>query len=269
MAGFDSRGTFQKAANEYTRIQDSFPDVIRDPLLADMAVKEGDRILDLPCGTGDSIVRAAEIAGPTGHALAIDVSPSMIEEAEGNAEAAGVKNIEFRVEDMNEAQFEVAAFDIVVSANGPFFASDLKAFLAKMWDAVKPGGKLVLMTLGRNFLAPVSGVFMDLAQNKIDDLQVSMPWRLTEDISFLKTILEEVTHKQRIKITHRDVVMDYETADGGWSLLMGTAFRNYTLEMAPEIRVEIEAEVKEWMQANRQFSATCSFNNIIVTKDAA
>ncbi|WP_243793843.1 class I SAM-dependent methyltransferase [Saccharopolyspora gloriosae] len=268
MTGFDSHGTFQKAANEYTKIQNDFPKVIRDPLLADMAVKEGDRILDLPCGTGDSIVKAAELAGPTGHALAIDVSPSMIEEAKENAEAAGVKNIQFLVEDMDKAQFDAAAYDIVVSANGPFFASDLKAFLVKMWGAVKPGGKLVLMTLGRNFLTPISGVFLDLAQNKTEDLQVSIPWRTTEDILFLKTLLEEVTHKKRVKITHRDVVMDHKTADGGWNLLMGTAFRNYTLEMSPENQAEIEAEIKEWMQTNRQFSATCSFNNIIVTKDA-
>jgi ubiquinone/menaquinone biosynthesis C-methylase UbiE len=269
MAEFDSRGTFQKAANEYAKIQDAFPDVIREPLLGDMAVKEGDRILDLPCGTGDSIVKAMEIAGPTGHALAIDISSSMIEEAKEKAEAAGVKNIQFVVEDMDKAQFDAAAYDIVVSANGPFFASDLKAFLAKMWDAVKPGGKLVLMSLGRSFLTPISGVFLDLAQIKTEGLHVSMPWRITEDIVFLKALLEEVTHGRRVKITHRDVVMDYETAEGGWNLLMGTAFRNYTLKMSPEIQAEIEAEMKQWMQTNRQFSATCSFNNITVTKDNA
>jgi ubiquinone/menaquinone biosynthesis C-methylase UbiE len=269
MAEFDSRGTFQKAANEYTKIQDAFPEVIRDPLLADMAVKEGDRILDLPCGTGDAIVKAMEIAGPAGHALAIDISASMVEEAKENAEAAGVKNIQFVVEDMDKAQFDAAAYDIVVSANGPFFASDLKAFLGKMWDAVKPGGKLVLMTLGRNFLTPISGVFLDLAQNKTEGLQVSTPWRITEDIVFLKALVEEVTDEKRVEIIHRDHVMDYKTADGGWNLLMGTAFRNYTLEMSPENQAEIETEMKDWMQANRQFSATCSFNNIIVTKDEA
>ncbi|MCQ0025160.1 class I SAM-dependent methyltransferase [Streptomyces somaliensis DSM 40738] len=269
MAEFDSRGTFQKAADEYAKIQDAFPEVIRDPLLADMAVKEGDRILDLPCGTGDSIVKAMELAGPTGHALAIDISPSMIEEAKEKAEAAGVKNIQFVVEGMDEARFDAAAYDIVVSSNGPFFASDLKEFLVRMWGAVKPGGKLVLMTLGRNFLTPISGVFLDLAQNKTEDLQVSTPWRITEDILFLRKLLEEVTDGQRIKLTHRDAVMNYETADGGWNLLMGTAFRNYTLKMSPEHQAEIEAEMKEWMRTNRQFSATCSFNNITVTKDDA
>ncbi|MYY06569.1 MULTISPECIES: class I SAM-dependent methyltransferase [unclassified Streptomyces] len=269
MAEFDSHGTFQKAADEYAKIQDAFPEVIRDPLLADMAVKEGDRILDLPCGTGDSIVKAMEQAGPTGHALAIDISASMIEEAKEAAEAAGVKNIQFVVEDMDKAQFDTEAYDIVVSANGPFFSSDLRAFLAKMWDAVKPGGKLVIMTLGRNFLAPLSGVFLDLAQNKTDNLHISTPWRITEDILFLKTLLEEVTDGHRVNITHRDAVMDYKTADGGWSLLMGTAFRNYTLQMSPESQAEIEAELKDWMQTNSQFSATCSFNNITITKDGA
>lgn len=269
MAEFNSHDTFQKAANEYAKIQDAFPDVIRDPLLADMAVKEGDRILDLPCGTGDSIVKAMELAGPTGHALAIDISPSMVKEAEEKAEAAGVKNIQFVVEDMDKAQFDAAAYDIVVSANGPFFATDLKAFLAKMWDAVKPGGKLVIMTLGRNFLTPISGVFLDLAQIKTGDLRISAPWRITEDIVFFKGLLEEVTQGRQVKIIHRDSVMDYRTSDGGWNLLMGTAFRNYTLEMSPESRAEIEAEMKEWMDTNRQFSATCSFNNITVIKDDA
>ncbi|GAA3193536.1 MULTISPECIES: class I SAM-dependent methyltransferase [Streptomyces] len=269
MAGFDSRGTFQKAANEYTKIQDTFPHVIRDPLLADMAVKEGDRILDLPCGTGDAIVRAAQIAGPTGHALAIDVAPSMIEEAKAKAEAAGLKNIEFVVEDMEKAQFDAAAYDIVVSSCGPFFASDLKAFLTKLWGAVKPGGKLVLCTLGRNFLAPISGVLLDLAQSKTDDLQAPTPWRSTEDIRFLKTLLGEVTNGQRVNLAHRSVIMDYQTPDAGWNLLMATAFRNYTLELSPESRAEIEAEMKEWMRSNRQTTATCGFNNITIVKDDA
>ncbi|GIF08520.1 class I SAM-dependent methyltransferase [Actinoplanes siamensis] len=267
MAEFDSRGTFQKAANEYAKIQDAFPDVICEPLLADMAVKEGDRILDLPCGTGDSIVKAMQIAGPSGHALAIDISASMIEEAKEKAEAAGVKNVDFVVEDMDKAQFDTAAYDIVVSANGPFFAADLKTFLAKMWDAVKPGGKLVTMTLGRNFLTPISGIFLDRAQIRTEDLRISTPWNITEDIAYFREVLEEVTRGQRINIIHRDAVMDYQTADGGWNLLMGTAFRNYTLAMSPEHQAEIEAEMKEWMQANRQFSATCSFNNITVVKD--
>jgi ubiquinone/menaquinone biosynthesis C-methylase UbiE len=269
MAEFDSRGTFQKAANEYGKIQEAFPDVIREPLLADMAVKEGDRILDLPCGTGDAIVKAMETAGPAGHALAIDISASMIEEAKEKAEAAGVKNIDFVVEDMDKAEFDAAAYDIVVSANGPFFASDLKAFLTRMWGAVKPGGKLVTMTLGRNFLTPISGTFLDLAQIKTEDLQIATPWRITEDITFFKKVLEGVTGGQQINIIHRDIVMDYQTADGGWNLLMGTAFRNYTLAMSAEKQAEIEAEIKEWMQTSRQFSATCSFNNIIVTKGDA
>ena len=39
---------------------------------------EGDRVVDLGCGFGDTTVPLAELVGPTGSALGVDISPRFL-----------------------------------------------------------------------------------------------------------------------------------------------------------------------------------------------
>ena len=60
--------------------------------------REGDRVLDIGCGFGDSSLELAELVGPTGSVLGVDVAPRFIETAQEEAAAAGVTNVRFEVE---------------------------------------------------------------------------------------------------------------------------------------------------------------------------
>ncbi len=99
----------------------------------------GDRVLDLGCGFGDTTQRLAELVGPEGEALGLDVSEPFIELA--RSEAEGVENVRFACADLQVAELE-GGFDYAFSRMGiMFFANPVQAF-RNVRTALKPGGRL-------------------------------------------------------------------------------------------------------------------------------
>ncbi len=101
----------------------------------------GDRVLDLGCGFGDTTQRLAELIGPDGEAVGIDVSEPFIAAAREEAEAAGVERTSFVVADVQVADLG-EKFDYAFSRMGiMFFANPVQA-LRNVREALVPGGRL-------------------------------------------------------------------------------------------------------------------------------
>jgi SAM-dependent methyltransferase len=100
------------------------------------AVRPGEDVLDVGCGTGESTREAAE-AGAT--ALGVDVSEPAITRARELGGAA------FEVADAQTHPFPAAAFDVVLSRFGAMFFPDPAAAFANLARALRPGGRLVLL----------------------------------------------------------------------------------------------------------------------------
>jgi SAM-dependent methyltransferase len=101
----------------------------------------GDRVVDLGCGFGDTTQRLAELVGPEGEALGVDVSEPFIELARKEAEEAGAENVRFAVADVQVAEFG-ETFEYAFSRMGiMFFANPVQA-LRNVREALAPGGRL-------------------------------------------------------------------------------------------------------------------------------
>jgi SAM-dependent methyltransferase len=100
----------------------------------------GDRVLDLGCGFGDTTCQLAELAGTGGSALGVDVSEPFIAAARGEAERAGVANVEFRVADVQTLQLP-QEFDYAFSRMGIMFFANPVAALRNVRQALLPGGR--------------------------------------------------------------------------------------------------------------------------------
>ncbi|WP_329047330.1 class I SAM-dependent methyltransferase [Amycolatopsis sp. NBC_01488] len=100
------------------------------------AVKPGEDVLDVGCGTGESTREAAQ-AGAT--ALGVDVSEAAI------ARARELGGARFEVADAQTHAFAAAAFDVVLSRFGAMFFPDPPAAFANLARALRPGGRLVLL----------------------------------------------------------------------------------------------------------------------------
>ena len=101
---------------------------------------EGDRVVDIGCGFGDTTILLAELVGPTGSALGVDISPRFIEAA--RHEAAEVANARFEVMDVQAAHFD-DTFDYAFSRFGTMFFASPVAALRNVRHALAPGGRLV------------------------------------------------------------------------------------------------------------------------------
>jgi SAM-dependent methyltransferase len=109
------------------------------------AIAAADRVLDVGCGTGRTTLDAARLA-PDGHAPGVDLSARMLEVARARAQAARLANVTFRQADAQIHPFEPAGADVAISRSGAMFFADPVAALANVGRALRPTGRLVLLT---------------------------------------------------------------------------------------------------------------------------
>jgi SAM-dependent methyltransferase len=125
-------------------------------------VEAGSRVLDVAAGAGEQTLRAARRVGPSGHVLATDISPAILEYTVATAREAGLSQVATRELD-GEVLDELPAgtFDAVISRVGLIYFPDQQKALAGMKHVLKPGGRIgaiVYSTADNNafFAIPVS-----------------------------------------------------------------------------------------------------------------
>jgi SAM-dependent methyltransferase len=125
---------------------------LRARLLAAAQIQDGENILDIGCGCGDTTIPAAR-ATPSGHALGADFSRIQVTEARRLAACAGVANARFEIADAQVHPFRAGAFDVVLSSLGVMFFDDPAAAFGNLRKALRRGGRLAFLcwrTLAEN-----------------------------------------------------------------------------------------------------------------------
>jgi len=122
---------------------------IRRMTLEMAAVRPGESVLDVGCGTGSLALAAKELAGPEGSVRGIDASPEMIEQARGKAAKRGAE-VDFRVAPIEELPFAEGEFGCVLSSFMLHHLPDevKRAGLAEVRRVLKPGGRFLAVDFG-------------------------------------------------------------------------------------------------------------------------
>lgn len=110
--------------------------------------REGDRVLDIGCGLGETTVDLAGAVGAGGHALGVDVAERMIEMAIAEAAEAGIENVSFAACDVEVTKFD-EVFDYAFSRMGTMFFSNPVAALRNVREALVSGGLLNMVVWRR------------------------------------------------------------------------------------------------------------------------
>jgi ubiquinone/menaquinone biosynthesis C-methylase UbiE len=110
--------------------------------------REGDRVLDIGCGLGDTTVRLAGVVGAAGHAHGVDVAERMIEMAIDEAAEAGLENVSFAACDVEVTRFD-QTFDYAFSRMGTMFFANPVAALRNVREALDSGGLLNMVVWRR------------------------------------------------------------------------------------------------------------------------
>lgn len=115
------------------------------PMLEAAAIRPGEAVLDIGCGTGGATRRAARLAGPEGRAVGIDLSTHMVDVATEAAAREGLANATFIAADAQVHAFPEASFDAAISHFGALFFGDPATAFANIARALRPGGWLALV----------------------------------------------------------------------------------------------------------------------------
>lgn len=109
---------------------------------------EGCRVLDLGSGSGRDVYALAQLVGPTGSVVGIDMTTEQLDVAERHrahhSEVFGYDNVRFVqgfIEELSELDLEPASFDVIVSNCVLNLSPDKPAVLAGVWNLLKPGGE--------------------------------------------------------------------------------------------------------------------------------
>ena len=113
--------------------------------LAGFTPAAGARVLDVGCGAGLDLLRAAAAVGPTGLAVGVDFAPAMAARARAAVAAAGLApRVAVVVADVAALPFADAAFDVVASNGALNLCVDKPAVLREIARVLRPGGELRL-----------------------------------------------------------------------------------------------------------------------------
>jgi ubiquinone/menaquinone biosynthesis C-methylase UbiE len=129
-----------------------------------LPVSEGDRVLDVGCGFGDTAIKLARIVGPKGEVLGIDCCDAFLAAAEADREQAGIDNLSFIRGDAEVALPE-GAFDFVFARFGTMFFANPVAGLRNMRRSLKPGGRMAHI-VWRN---PADNPWLSMAKDVVLD----------------------------------------------------------------------------------------------------
>ena len=106
-------------------------------------ITEGSRVLDVAAGAGEQSLRVAERVGSSGHVLATDIAPNLLELAARDAAAAGLTQVETRELDGEDLEgLPAGGFDAVVSRVGLIYFPDQQRALRGMLHTLRPGGRV-------------------------------------------------------------------------------------------------------------------------------
>ena len=132
----------QVAGPKWVRLGDAMERrlaAINHLLIERAAPRKGEAVLDVGCGTGSTTLPVAELAGPEGYVLGLDVSAPMLQAAQERL--AGCRNVEFLQADAQTERLG-GQFDLVISRFGVMFFTEPEEAFGNIRLAMKPLARL-------------------------------------------------------------------------------------------------------------------------------
>ena len=113
-------------------------------LVAQAALRAGERVLDIACGTGVVTRLVAPQVGPTGYVVGLDLNPGMLARARTSPPPEGAA-VEWREGDAAALPFDVSTLDAVLCQLGFQYFSKRQQAAREMYRVLKPTGRLVAL----------------------------------------------------------------------------------------------------------------------------
>ncbi|MGC1528664.1 MAG: methyltransferase domain-containing protein [Phormidesmis sp.] len=144
------------------------------PLLAQVPLVAGQRVLDIATGTGIIAIAAAQQVGPIGTVVGVDFSVSMLAQAQRKISDLGLENIELLEADVEQVNFGAANFDTVFCSSALVYLTDIPGALEKWYRWLKPGGTVAFSAWSEQ--SHVTPIIIEVCKSRgIELLNINAP----------------------------------------------------------------------------------------------
>ena len=216
-----------------------------------LALRPGDHVLDVCCGSGASAIPAAQAVGPEGRVIGVDLTDPLLALARAKAQAAGLRQAEFRRADMTALGFPDGHFDAVVCVFGIFFVPDMERQVAELWRMVRPGGQLAITTWGPDIWAPGYSMFQNSVRRVRPELYAAFnPWdRITTPEAVRRLFADAGVPGARAALEESHQPL--RTPEDFWTVALGSGLRWTIDQLGPQAAGVVRTEVIDALAARR------------------
>lgn len=131
-------------------------------------IRHGERVLDVGCGTGPSVLVASKAVGAEGKVVGIDIAPPLIKRASERVSG----NVELVVGDAGRHSFsDDRKFDLILSNFGMMFFEDTAAACKNLRSQVREGCRLAASVWG----LPMNNPWFATPRKIVDELIANVP----------------------------------------------------------------------------------------------
>jgi SAM-dependent methyltransferase len=227
-----------------------------ESMLEAVALKPGERVLELAGGPGTLSLLAARAVGHEGQVICTDFAEQMVDVARRRLTAEGATQVECRVMDAEAIDLPDGAVDAVLCRMGYMLMADPGAALRETARVLAPGGRVALAVWSEAAFNPWAALPMRaiMAQLQAPPPEPGAPglWALADE-SRLRGLLEDAG-LESIRIEPLDQVLDYESFEHWLEMTSRLAgpIRALLAGLDERRRAELEAGLREAAEPYRQ-----------------
>ena len=237
-------------------------------------LEKGHRVLYVAAGAGEQTLTIAKRVGVSGHVLATDISPNILEYTRTSANLAGLQNIHTQVIDgENLTILDAAPFDAVISRVGLIYFPDQQKALTGMKYHLRSDGNVAAMVYSSaeknpffsipvsiirrraNLPAPLVGQPGPFSLGTKDKLQ-----QVFSNAGFRNVEVEAIDAPVRVSSAAECLQFEQESFGALHQMLCGLSDRE-----KDDAWIEIEQALEQF-EVNGQFEGPCEMLVAIGTK---
>lgn len=212
-----------------------------------LEIKDGLKILELGCGNGSLWLENMDKLPGDVEIILSDKSDGMLRDIKGNI--GQDKRFNYAVIDFNDIPLDDESVDLVIANHVLFYAEDMDGVLKEIRRVLKPGGRLVCSTYGRNHMKEVSTLV-----EEFDDRIVLAAEHLyeifgkengAEILGSRFSDIEWTEYEDRLVVTDAEALADYVISCHGNQ-------NRYIVDRYKEFRQFIEGKMRHGFEITKE-----------------
>jgi ubiquinone/menaquinone biosynthesis C-methylase UbiE len=220
--------TFDTIAGDYDCNPLRFFSASAEYIVSLVSLHGNENVLDVATGTGNVALSAASRLSQ-GSVTAIDFSPGMLQQARKKAALRNIRNVTFIETDMQSMDFTASLFDVAICAFGIFFVDDMDSLLYKIYQRIRPGGRIAICNFAEDYFIPLR----DLMMTRLSRFNVQIPpqtWKRIADEAGCRELFNKAgIHDICVKTKNMGYFLSDERE--WWDIIWNAGFRGLVSQL--------------------------------------